>query len=162
MIEYVLMPKSPFLEMIRSEIRLRGYSLKTEKTYIHWIKRYIYFHNKRHPNTMGAQEVKSFLSHLANEGNVAINTQKTALNALAFLYNQILSQPLGDLGFQHATKKRNLPTVLTPHEVKSILDQLEGKYRLIFSILYGSGLRISGVFACNNSTGYLFQEYPML
>ena len=92
---------------------------------------------------MGAKEVKSFLSHLANHGNVAINTQKTALNALAFLYNQILQQPLGDLGFQHATRQKSLPCVLSPGEVQAILHQLEGKYRVIFSILYGSRLRIS-------------------
>lgn len=84
------MAKSPFLEMIRAEIRLRGYSMRTEKTYLHWIKRFIFFHGKCHPNTMGASEVKAFLSNLATEGNIAINTQKTALNALAFMYNQIL------------------------------------------------------------------------
>jgi len=137
------MAKSPFLESIRSEIRLRGYSMRTEKTYIHWIKRFIFFHQKRHPESMGAEEVKSFLTSLAVQGNVAINTQKTALNALAFLYNQILNQPLGDLGFQHASKPRNLPHVLNKYEVGKILAALEGKYRLIFSILYGGGLRIS-------------------
>lgn len=137
------MAKSPFLEGVRSEIRLRGYSMRTEKTYIHWIKRFIFFHQKRHPQSMGAEEVRSFLTSLAVKGNVAINTQKTALNALAFLYNQILNQPLGDLGFQQASKSRNLPHVLNKHEVGRILEALDGKYRLIFSILYGSGLRIS-------------------
>jgi integrase len=137
------MAKSPFLESIRSEIRLRGYSIRTEKTYIHWIKRFIFFHQKRHPESMGAEEVKSFLTSLAVQGNVAINTQKTALNALAFLYNQALNRPLGDLGFQYASKPRNLPHVLNKYEVGKILAALEGKYRLIFSILYGSGLRIS-------------------
>lgn len=111
------MAKSPFLEGVRSEIRLRGYSMRTEKTYIHWIKRFIFFHHKRHPESMGAEEVRSFLTSLAVQGNVAINTQKTALNALAFLYNQILNQPLGDLGFQQASKSRNLPHVLNKHEV---------------------------------------------
>lgn len=136
------MAKSPFLESIRSEIRLRGYSIRTEKTYIHWVKRFIFFHQKRHPESMGAEEVKSFLTSLAVQGNVAINTQKTALNALAFLYNQALNRPL-DLGFQYASKPRNLPYALNKYEVGKILAALEGKYRLIFSILYGSGLRIS-------------------
>lgn len=93
------MAKSPFLEGVRSEIRLRGYSMRTEKTYIHWIKRFIFFHQKRHPQSMGAEEVRSFLTSLAVQGNVAINTQKTALNALAFLYNQILNQPLETWAF---------------------------------------------------------------
>ncbi|WP_036590929.1 phage integrase N-terminal SAM-like domain-containing protein [Oceanospirillum maris] len=136
------MAKSPFLESIRSEIRLRGYSIRTEKTYIHWVKRFIFFHQKRHPESMGAEEVKSFLTSLAVQGNVAINTQKTALNALAFLYNQALNRPL-DLGFQYASKPRNLPYALNKYEVGKILAALEGKYRLIFSILYGSGLRVS-------------------
>ena len=72
------MAKSPFLEGVRSEIRLRGYSMRTEKTYIHWIKRFIFFHQKRHPQLMGAEEVRSFLTSLAVQGNVAINIQPTA------------------------------------------------------------------------------------
>ncbi|MBV0934970.1 site-specific integrase, partial [Marinobacterium weihaiense] len=77
------MGRSPFLNHIRQELRLRGYSLRTEKTYLHWIKHFIYFHRLTHPAQMGAQEVRAFLTSLANDSNVAINTQKTALNALA-------------------------------------------------------------------------------
>lgn len=135
--------KSPFLESLVADIRLRGYSIKTEKSYLNWIKRYIYFIKKQHPKDAGTQEVKDFLSWLATERHVAINTQKIALNALSFLYNKHLNQPLGDIGFSLATKQRSLPSVLTRQEVKLILDQLQGRNRLIFELLYGSGLRIT-------------------
>jgi len=95
------MAASPFLNRVRSEIRLRVYSLATEKSYISWIMRYIYFHNKRHPQEMGAAEVRAFLNHLATNREVAVNIQKSALNALAFLYNQVIKHPLGDLGFNY-------------------------------------------------------------
>ncbi|EMF0767981.1 phage integrase N-terminal SAM-like domain-containing protein [Proteus mirabilis] len=84
------MSNSPFLNSIRTDMRQKGYALKTEKTYLHWIKRFILFHKKRHPQTMGSEEVRLFLSSLANSRHVAINTQKIALNALAFLYNRFL------------------------------------------------------------------------
>ena len=90
------MGRSPFLNHIRQELRLRGYSLRTEKTYLHWIKRYIYFHWLVHPAQMGTQEVRAFLTWLSNEKHVSINTQKTALNALAFLYHKALNIELGD------------------------------------------------------------------
>ncbi len=137
------MGQSPFLNHIRQELRLRGYSLRTEKTYLHWIKRFIYFHRLTHPAQMGAQEVRAFLTSLANDNNVAINTQKTALNALAFLYHKVLNIELGDLDFHHAKRYRRVPVVLTPSEVALILDQLDPRNRLIFSLLYGSGLRIT-------------------
>ncbi|EFA6268613.1 class 2 integron integrase IntI2, partial [Shigella sonnei] len=93
------MSNSPFLNSIRTDMRQKGYALKTEKTYLHWIKRFILFHKKRHPQTMGSEEVRLFLSSLANSRHVAINTQKIALNALAFLYNRFLQQPLGDIDY---------------------------------------------------------------
>ncbi|MEO9273932.1 site-specific integrase [Marinomonas sp. 5E14-1] len=98
------MPSSPFLNSIRNELRLRGYSLKTEKSYLYWIKYFIRFHQLKHPANMGAEEVRTFLSFLAVEKNVAINTQKSALNALAFLYNKLLDQPLGDLALNSNNK----------------------------------------------------------
>jgi len=137
------MATSPFLEMVRREIRLRQYSIRTEKTYLAWIKRYILFSGKRHPTEMGRDEVRAFLSWLANERNVAVNTQKTALNALVFLYQKVLDIELGDLGFQLARKQRHLPTVLTEHEVGAILNQLDGVPLLVVSLLYGSGLRVT-------------------
>jgi len=137
------MSKSPFLNGIRQTMRMRGYSIRTEKTYIGWIKHYIRYHGRKHPSQLNAEHVKMFLSYLANSRNVAINTQKTALNALAFLYNQILKQPFGDLEFQYAKQGRRLPIVLSQSEVTSILSALNDRDRLIFSILYGSGLRIT-------------------
>jgi integron integrase len=137
------MAKSQFIQTLRQHLRMRGYSLRTEKTYIYWVSSFIRFHRMQHPSKLQGDHVTQFLSYLANHRGVAINTQKTALNALAYLYNQFLQQPLGDLGFHYATKKRTLPIVLSVLEVQQILNQLTGRNRLIFSLLYGSGLRIS-------------------
>jgi integron integrase len=133
---------SPFLNMVRKEIRLRGYSLRTEKSYLFWIKQFILFHGKRHPNDMGADEVKAYLTWLAVKRDVAVNTQKVALNAVVFLYHKVLKQELGDLGFTLATKQRHLPSVLTPAEIALILQHLGCRDRLIIELLYASGLRI--------------------
>lgn len=137
------MTTSPFLDNIRSEIRLRGFSIRTEKSYLFWIKRFILFHEKRHPDTMGATEVKAFLTWLAVSRGVAINTQKVALNAVVFLYHKVLQRDLGELGFTLATKQRHLPSVLTPSEVALVLQHLDERTRLIVELLYASGLRIS-------------------
>lgn len=134
--------KSPFLEAIRKDIRMRGYSMTTEKSYISWIKRYIRFINKQHPATVGKEEVKAFLSYLANQRNVAINTQRSALNAIVFLYDKHLKQPLGELGFSLATRQRVLPSVLSPEEIRLIINQVQGRNRLILQLMYGSGLRV--------------------
>ena len=134
---------SPFLESLRREMRLRGYSIRTEKTYLHWIRQYIYFINKRHPKDAGQDEVKSFLSMLANDRHVAVNTQKVALNSLVFMYHKALNMPLGELDFSLATKQRTLPTVLSASEVARIIDQLTGRNQLIIMLLYGTGLRVS-------------------
>ena len=96
------MSKSPFLNSIRQNIRMRGYSMRTEKTYLYWIRDYIRFNRLQHPKDLTEEHVVAFLSYLANRRDVAVNTQRTALNALAFLYNQFLNQPLGDLGFTYA------------------------------------------------------------
>ena len=124
-------------------MRTQGYSIRTEKTYLYWIKYFIRFHGRQHPSSLTADHIKAFLSHLANNNNVAVNTQKTALNALAFLYNQFLKQPFGELDFKYAKQGRRLPIVLNPNEVSLILNNLNDRDRLLFSILYGSGLRIS-------------------
>lgn len=134
---------SQFIEEVRQHIRLRSYSMATEKTYLLWIRRYIRFTGNRHPQTTGAKEVTAYLSHIANTYGVSVNTQKTALNALVFLYEKYLKVELGDLGFKPARKQRSIPTVLTPSEVKSIFEQLDGRNLLILEILYGSGLRVS-------------------
>lgn len=135
--------KSPFLSGVQEVMRMRGYSIRTEKSYLYWIKAFINFHHKRHPEAMGTEEVAQFLTFLANQRNVAINTQKVALNALVYLYQKHLHHELGDLGFCYATKQRHLPTVLSPSEISLILNELDGRDRLIIELLYGSGLRVS-------------------
>ena len=124
-------------------MRQKGYALKTEKTYLHWINRFILFHKKRHPQTMGSEEVRLFLSNLANSRHVAINTQKIALNALAFLYNRFLQQPLGDIDYIPASKPRRLPSVISANEVQRILQVMDTRNQVIFTLLYGAGLRIN-------------------
>jgi integron integrase len=135
--------RSPFLDEIRRDMRLRGYAIKTEKTYLHWILRYIYFINRRHPAEASATEVRAFLTHLAADRKVSINTQKVALNSVVYLYNKFLTIDLGDLNFTPATKQRSLPTVLSVDEVKRILSHLKGRNKLIIQLLYGSGLRVN-------------------
>ena len=138
------MPASQFMADIRSQMRLRQYSLQTEKTYLYWIRYFIRFHGMKHPSDMGSAEVTAFLSYLANRQHVSPNTQKTALNALAFLYQKFLKQPLGDLGFSYSSKPAQIPVVLDFDEVTRILQAfLNPRDHLIFSLLYGSGLRIS-------------------
>ena len=134
---------SQFLESLRRDIRLRGYSIRTEKSYLYWVRYFIRFTGKQHPTDVGAAEVKAFLSFLASDRHVAINTQKVALNALVYLYHKFLQIELGDLGFTLATKQRVLPVTLTPGEIAKIIACLNGRNRLIIEILYGSGLRIS-------------------
>ena len=135
--------KSPFLESIRREIRLRGYSIRTEKTYLYWVRHFIIYNKRKHPAELGPVEVRNFLSYLASERHVSVNTQRVALNSLSFIYNKVLNKPLGDLGFKLATKQRILPTILAPSEIKAILEHLQGVHHLIVSLMYGGGLRVS-------------------
>lgn len=104
--------KSPFLESIRRTMRLRGYSIRTEQSYLYWIRNFIRFHNNSHPNGMGKKEVVAFLDHLASERHVTTNTQRVALNALVYLFKHILNKPMENLGFKPASKPRCLPAVL--------------------------------------------------
>ena len=116
-------PEAPrLLEQVREAIRVRHYSLRTEQTYVGWIKRFILFHGKRHPRDMGGQEVQQFLSHLAVAGHVAASTQSQALSALLFLYQQVLKQDIGWLDdVVRAKKPHRVPVVLTQDEVKAVL-----------------------------------------
>jgi integron integrase len=119
------------------------YSILTEDAYVHWIRRFILFHDKRHPREMGRPEVEAFLSHLAVERDVAASTQNQALAALLFLYKVVLEQPLrGDIDASRAKRPERLPVVLTRDEVRAVLDQLEGLHGLMARLLYGSGLRL--------------------
>lgn len=132
-----------FLDQLRSFIRSRNLAYKTEKTYVAWIKRYIRFNGLRHPSELGSVEVEAFLSHLAVHGNASVNTQRTALNALVFLYREFLGEKLEELDFKLAGKARRLPTVFSPTEVKAVIDNLTDEYQLLAKLMYGSGLRIS-------------------
>lgn len=115
---------------------------KTEKSYVNWIKRYIIFHNKRHPKEMSGREVEEFLTHLAVKANVAASTQNQALNAILFLYKEVLKQELDlQIDAVRAKKSKYLPTVLTKEEVFAIINNLSGVYQLIVRLLYGTGLR---------------------
>lgn len=115
------------MDQVRDEIRLRHYSIRTEHAYLGWIRRYILFHAKRHPKNMGAEEVTCFLTHLAVQGNVAASTQNQALNALLFLYRQVLKVELPWLNeLQRAKKPARLPVVLTRDEVRNVLAHLDG------------------------------------
>ncbi|MEW8333637.1 MAG: integron integrase [Candidatus Thiodiazotropha sp.] len=135
--------KSPFLQQVVNQIRVRHYSRRTEETYLHWIKRYIFYHNKRHPNEMGERQVAQFLTYLAVHGNVAASTQNIALNALVFMYRHVLERPLDHInGIVRAKKPQRLPVVLTQQEVSRLLSNMKGQSWLIACLLYGSGLRL--------------------
>jgi integron integrase len=128
---------------MRAELRLRHYSQRTEAAYVHWARRYVLFHGKRHPAGLGAAEIAAFLSHLACAERVAASTQNQALNALVFLYRAVLGHPVGELaGLIRAQRPRRLPVVLSREEVRALLAHLEGECALVAQLLYGSGLRL--------------------
>jgi integron integrase len=134
---------SPFLDEVRAAIRLRHYSVRTERSYIDWIVRFIRFHGRRHPAEMGEPEVTAFLTSLAVRQGVAANTQNQALNALNFLYRAVLDRRLGDLhGMVRARRPERLPVVLTTDEVARLLRCVDGPYWLPVCLMYGSGLRL--------------------
>ena len=115
------------LDQVRQAIRTRHYSYRTEKAYVHWIKRYILFHHKRHPVEMGEAEIGQFLSALATDLRVSASTQNQALNALLFLYREVLNKQIGFVaGVLRAKRPHRLPVVLTRQEIRSIFECLEG------------------------------------
>ena len=153
-------PKSKLLDQMREVLRVKHYSLRTEETYVQWARRFLKFHRQkvstphpgrggegewqwRHPRELGATEVVAFLNHLANGEHVAAATQNQALNAIAFLYSQVLGRELGDLGeFLRASRPRRIPVVLSQEEVGRLMASLEGTWRLMAQLLYGTGLRL--------------------
>lgn len=140
----VVPPPAPkLLDRVRSALRVRHYSRRTERSYVGWIRRYVLFHGKRHPQEMSAPEVRDFLSSLATEGNVSASTQNQALAALLFLYRHVLEIELPWLDdVVRARRPVRLPTVLTRAEVARVLDALDGVPKLVAVLLYGSGLRL--------------------
>ncbi|MBQ0798206.1 MAG: integron integrase [Porticoccaceae bacterium] len=129
------------LDQLRLHIRSSGLAYRTEQTYIHWIKRFIYFHNKRHPKDMGAVEVEAFLNYLGISRHCSTSTQRIALNALIYLYRRFLDIDLGLLNFSPAKVHRRLPVVYSREEIAAIIARLRGVYRLQVELMYGSGLR---------------------
>jgi integron integrase len=136
--------RSPrLLDRVRSELRVRHYSLRTEDAYLGWIRRFLRFHEMRHPREMSVEEVNRFLTHLAVAGGVAASTQRQALSALLFLYREVLRIDLPWLDeIVRARQPRRLPTVLSREEVAAVLTRLEGSARMVVLLLYGAGLRI--------------------
>jgi integron integrase len=140
-------PRPPrLLDQLRLVLRVRHYSPRTEDCYYQWARRFILHHNKRHPRAMGSAEVEQFLTHLAVAGHVSSSTQNQALNAILFLYSQVLEIDLGRLDAVRARRGQRLPVVLAPEEVRVVLDHVEGAdglFRLMAKLLYGCGLRLA-------------------
>lgn len=129
---------------MRHEIRRRKYSLKTESTYCYWAKQYIVFHDKQHPSNLTKEHLSEFLTHLVVDRHVSGTTQATTLNAIMFMYKQILEIDLGELDFMKNVRRfKNIPTVLSRQEVALLFSRLEGKNKLRAALLYGSGLRVT-------------------
>jgi len=134
---------SPFLAEVRRALRVRHYSIRTERAYLGWIKRFIRFHDFRHPQDLGPAEISRFLTWLATERDVSAATQSQALSSLMFLYVQVLGLPLERLtDIERARKPKQLPAVFTEDEVARVLNRLEGVHWLMAAMLYGSGLRL--------------------
>jgi integron integrase len=137
-------PRLKLMEQVRETLRYFHYALSTERTYCNWILRYIKFYGMRvHPKDMGPRHVERFLSHLATNDHVAVSTQQQALNALVFLYREVLDQPLDDsIAHVRARKKRRPPTVLTEEEVQRIFAHMRGTHLLMAKLIYGTGMRL--------------------
>jgi site-specific recombinase XerD len=128
---------------VREVIRFKRFSPRTEEAYIHWIRRFIVWSGKRHPKEMGAAEVNGFLGDLALRERVAASTQNQALNALVFLYREVVGSELGEIGkFERAQRPERMPVVLSREEVRAVLGKLEGTQQLIGRLLYGTGVRL--------------------
>jgi len=139
-----LRPAPPkLLERVREAIRARHYSRRTEEAYVCWIRRFILFHNKRHPLEMAEPEINAFVTHLAVQSSIGASTQTQALSALMFLYRHVLRKPLPDLDTViRAKRPGRLPSVLTRSEVRRILGRMNGTPRLVATLLYGTGMRL--------------------
>ncbi|MEM7468185.1 MAG: integron integrase [Pseudomonadota bacterium] len=136
--------KSPLLESVRNKIRLLHYSIRTEQSYLYWVNYYIRFHNKRHPNELGAAEIESFLSYLAVERKVSASTQNQAFSAILFLYQKVLEVDLPAIqNVSRASRPSRLPTVFTPNEARQIISALPIDHQLPASLMYGAGLRVT-------------------
>jgi integron integrase len=135
--------KPKLIDQLREALRSRHYSRRTEQTYCHWVKRFIYFHNVRHPCEMAEPAINGFLTHLAVKEKVSASTQNQVLSALQFLYRHVIGCEIGDLGeVIRARKPTHLPVVMTREEVKAVLAKLSGNKWLMASLMYSAGLRL--------------------
>ena len=147
------------IEKIRHLMRVQHYAIRTEQAYVDWIRRFILYHGKRHPDEMGEQEVSQFLTHLVVNRNVAPATRGQALNALVFLYRKVLNRPLDQIeGIVRSKKKTKIPVVLSQSEVASLLACLEGIHWLAGFLLYGSGLRLPLNYSNEDRAGFLLLQ----
>jgi len=141
-----IMTTPRLLDQVRDAIRIRHYSIRTEQSYIQWIKRYIFFHNKTHPRNMGEAQISAFLTHLAVDKNVSASTQNQALSALLFLYKDVLDIKLEWISdVVRAKRPKRLPVVLSPAEVAQILKLIKGTNGLMARLMYGTGMRLMEV-----------------
>jgi len=150
------------LDQARDQLRTMHYSYRTEETYLDWMRRYILFHQKRHPENMGAPEIQSFLVYLASERSVSASTHtcpggrcqgNQALSAILFLYRDVLHKEIEPILLSTAKRPERLPTVLTRAETLAVIDRLAGAYKLMAQLLYGSGLRLTPALACRCKCG---------
>ena len=130
------------IDKLIAEIRLRHFSIRTEQTYVHWVKRFFRYHRNAPLTDLGADQVEGFLSDLAQKRNVSPSTQNLALTALAFMFREVLEQPFEGLEFARANRPRRLPVVLSPPEVGDLLERMEGTYQLLAGLMYGTGMRL--------------------
>ncbi|MBV6421455.1 MAG: Tyrosine recombinase XerC [Ignavibacteriaceae bacterium] len=138
------MPEPKLLDKVRTELRSKHYSRKTEVAYTNWIKRFVLFHNKRHPKDMGAEEIKAFVDNLVTNHHVSSATQNQALQGILFLYKNILTKDVGWIeNIKRSSRVKHLPVVLSKKEVEKVFKNLDGTNKIIVSLLYGSGLRLS-------------------
>lgn len=139
--------KKKLLDIVREKIRLKHYSISTEKTYVYWIKNYIFFHNKKHPIEMGKAEIEQYLTSLAVKNKVSPTTQNQAFSAILFLYKEVLGVDLTNENIQalRAQERKHIPVVLTKEEVMKVIENTTGIYQLIVTLMYGCGLRMSEV-----------------
>ncbi len=138
------MSQPRLLDIMRDALRARHYSSRTEEAYCNWVRRFIRFHGMRHPADMGAVEINAYLTHLAVEEHVSASTQTQALSGILLLYRHVLRSDMGDLGdIVRARKSNHMPVVMTRDEVRAVLDRMSGPTKLMASLMYGSGLRLS-------------------
>lgn len=137
------MAKVKFIEQVRAVLRAKRYSLKTEKSYLFWIKGFIRFCDYKHPEDCGNIEIENFLNYLALQRQVSAATQNLALCAIIFVYRHVLNKEIKDLQYAFTKKQPRLPTVLSAQEAEQIINQLDGKYKLLCALLYGTGARIN-------------------